>query len=674
MSKLFTKSIFKIALDCPRRMYYERNKELYANQQNEDDFLMALAEGGFQVGSLAKIYYQVLDENDIKESGYDAPVKRTLELLQQENVTIAEAAFRFGSCFVRVDILEKKGNVINIIEVKAKSWNSEEQSFLDKKGKKVSPGIRPYIYDIAFQKYVVENSLNKLYPTAKYHYESFLMMADKTKFADVAGINQMFRIGKNDLGRSFVKVSADALEKLNNGKVQILTAFNTTDICNDIIQGNTEEQDEYMGMKFQEFVNKMSDLFINDKKAEINLSTACFKCPYDTDGSESGLLSGYRECWKDKAQFTDADFEKPLLKDLWGAGNTKKKGELFSLEKYFLNEITESDLSVTTDEPGLHHSQRKWLQIGLATNNKEILQQFEADLKGDTYLDRDGLQKEMGTWKYPLHFIDFETTAVALPFYVNMRPYEQVAFQFSHHILHEDGKVEHFGQHLNTKKGHFPNFEFVRELKNQLETDNGSIFRYSNHENTILNAIYKQLEESTEPDKDDLMRFIGTVTKEGEREMIDLWAVVKLYYYHKSMKGSNSIKAVLPAVLNSSDFLKKKYSKPVYGKDILSQNIGAGKLINDPVVWITYDKSNPAVVVNPYHLLPDMETLSEEVFESMEINNGGAALMAYNKMQFAETTEAECNYLQNSLLRYCELDTLAMVFIVEYFRDALKNG
>ena len=673
MNKLFTKSIFKIALDCPCRMYYERNKELYANQQNEDDFLMALAEGGFQVGALAKIYYNVPDENDIKESGYDAPVKKTMELLKQQNVTIAEAAFRFGNCFVRVDILEKKGNVINIIEVKAKSWNIEEQSFLDKKNN-VSSGIRLYVYDVAFQKYVVENALKTIFPETGFRYETYLMMADKTKFADVAGINQLFRIGKNADGRSFVTVSSNAVEKISSGKVQILTAFKTTEICNDIINGHTKEQNDYMGMKFQEFVKQMSDLFIKDQKAETPLSTACYKCPYDTDGAGNGLLSGYRECWKDKAKFTDADFEKPLLKDLWGGGNTRKKGELFSLEKYFLDEITESDLSVTSDGPGLHHSQRKWLQIGLATENKEILKQFEADLKVDTYLDRDGLQKEMGTWNYPLHFIDFETTAVALPFYVNMRPYEQVAFQFSHHILYEDGKLEHYGQYLNTEKGHFPNFDFVRELKKQLEIDNGSIFRYSNHENTILNAISAQLEKSDEPDKEELMRFIGTITKEGEREMIDLWAVVKLYYYHKSMKGSNSIKAVLPAVLNSSDFLKNKYSKPVYGKDILSQNIGTGKLIPNPVVWITYDTSNPGVVVNPYYLLPEMETLPEEVAEEMEVNNGGAALVAYNKMQFTETTQAECNNLRNSLLRYCELDTLAMVFIVEYFKDALKNG
>ncbi len=47
--------------------------------------------------------------------------------------------------------------------------------------------------------------------------------------------------------------------------------------------------------------------------------------------------------------------------------------------------------------------------------------------------------------------------------------------------------------------------------------------------------------------------------------MVDLWELVKLYYYVPSTNGSTSIKYVLPAVLNGSEYLKEKYSKPIYG-------------------------------------------------------------------------------------------------------------
>jgi hypothetical protein len=41
--KLFTKSAFKIALECPRRLYYAYDSNLYANQDLTDDFLISLA-------------------------------------------------------------------------------------------------------------------------------------------------------------------------------------------------------------------------------------------------------------------------------------------------------------------------------------------------------------------------------------------------------------------------------------------------------------------------------------------------------------------------------------------------------------------------------------------------------------------------------------------------------
>ena len=51
--KYLTKSRFKTAYECPRKLYYLEHKE-YGNKNTEDEFLAALAEGGFQVGALAK--------------------------------------------------------------------------------------------------------------------------------------------------------------------------------------------------------------------------------------------------------------------------------------------------------------------------------------------------------------------------------------------------------------------------------------------------------------------------------------------------------------------------------------------------------------------------------------------------------------------------------------------
>lgn len=56
---------------------------------------------------------------------------------------------------------------------------------------------------------------------------------------------------------------------------------------------------------------------------------------------------------------------------------------------------------------------------------------------------------------------------------------------------------------MNTTPGVFPNFEFIRNLKAELETDEGSVFRYAAHENSFLNTIYKQLKNSEEPDREE---------------------------------------------------------------------------------------------------------------------------------------------------------------------------
>jgi len=53
--------------------------------------------------------------------------------------------------------------------------------------------------------------------------------------------------------------------------------------------------------------------------------------------------------------------------------------------------------------------------------------------------------------------------------------------------------------------------------------------------------------------------------------------------------------------------------------------------------------------------------------------NGGAALTAYAKMQFTEMNEEERTLVVKGLLRYCELDTLAMVMIYEYWQNELSS-
>lgn len=89
---LLTKGRFITALTCPTKLYY-KSKPDYVNQSVEDTFLASLAEGGFQVGELAKQYFP--EGINIETLETLEAVKQTNELLINDCVTIFEAAIKF---------------------------------------------------------------------------------------------------------------------------------------------------------------------------------------------------------------------------------------------------------------------------------------------------------------------------------------------------------------------------------------------------------------------------------------------------------------------------------------------------------------------------------------------------------------------------------------------------
>src|SRR5207248_1394232 len=93
---------------------------------------------------------------------------------------------------------------------------------------------------------------------------------------------------------------------------------------------------------------------------------------------------------------------------------------------------------------------------------------------------------------YPLHFIDFETATVAVQYHAGMRPYEQVAFQWSCHTIPEKGAPVEHAEWINTVDV-FPNFDFATALMKHLGKQ-GSFLTWSHYENDVLNEIRSQME------------------------------------------------------------------------------------------------------------------------------------------------------------------------------------
>jgi hypothetical protein len=644
--KLLTKSRFKIGCECPTKLYFT-NKPEYGNNKAEDSFLKSLAEGGFQVGELAKLY--VAGGTEVETLDYDQSVAETEALLKQDNVVIYEAAFRHGPLFVRVDVVKKDGNRIELIEVKAKSINPEDRSFFKKRTKELDSDWEPYLLDVAFQARV----MSLAHP--EFEVTPFLMLADKSSVASIDGLNQRFMLEKKD-GRTRARINP------TTGKAPLgAHVLCKIDVSNEVAFINSTHK--IGGRSFAESIDYLSTVYTAGTRELTGVSSACKACEFRIDSKlkSQGLKSGFEECWTEQLKLRPADFNKAFAFEIW---NSRKTDDFLVNNVIFMDQVTEDSLkpkSKAKETQGLNTHQRQWLQV-----------QKETSKDSSPFFDMDGLRHEFSSFRYPLNFIDFETSMVAIPFSAGRRPYEQIAFQFSHHTLEKNGTLTHKTEYINRKRGAFPNFEFVRALKLALSQNGGTIFRYAVHENTVLCQIHEQLQNSSEVDKDELCSWIVSITEKkeewiGPRKMVDLCELVKRYYYNPLTRGSNSIKKVLPAILNTSAFIQEKYSKPNYGPQFGSKNYKD---------WAWIVKDNDGKVIDPYKLLPpvfsdyDLDQLDGLLTEN-SLADGGAAMTAYSRMQFTEMSELEADRITKALLKYCELDTLAMVFIFEYWAQEI---
>jgi hypothetical protein len=634
--RYLSKGRFKLGSECPRKLYYEHHKDRYANQKQDDPFLRALAEGGHQVGALAQAYFP--GGTLIESLDYEESLAETDRLLEQDQVIIYEPAFLVEDYFIRVDVLVKEGNHVQLIEVKAKSFD-KEKGFLTKKGHPLA-GQASYLDDIAFQTWVVGQA------RPSWRLQPYLMLINKDAVATVDGLHQLFRIKKDDRGRVDVELTEPVDgDRLGRG---ILMLEDMREMVDRIVAGtmcDLTKVPTYQGNPLPERAKLLANIYRDGTPYPVEVGSHCKKCEYrnSPETEAEGKKSGFGECWTGRWG-PEFDESVPLVTDVW---NFKGADDLLAHGIWKMADIQE----------------------GTVGGIQEIQVRTTTEGGPEEWVSPD-LQAELATWRYPLHFLDFETTAPAIPFHSRLHPYESEGFQFSCHHVAADGTITH-DEYIATDPGQFPSYDFLVALKEVLSRDEGTILRYSAHENTILRSIRRNLvgnrpEVPAGIDRDGLIAFIDQITHAtgnepdhtGPRDMVDMYDLVKGHYYHKRMGGKKSIKAVLDAMMSTSEVLKEKYSSPLqFGTNL------KGMVMHqvDPETGKTRD---------PYKLLPpvfaDVDPRKVAFFQEEErLADGGAAMTAFAKMQFTEMGEEERRATVEALLKYCELDTLAMVMVWE---------
>ena len=599
--RTLSKSDFKLAQTCITKLYY---RELgYPEAADDNPYLAMLAEGGYMVEQLARLKFP--DGVEL-EYGGDPILARdeTQRRLQADHVTLFEATLLSGRMLARVDVLVKRGNRLDLIEVKSKSVDGDELEEgpagpfrAKRKPYAIRAQWRPYLEDVGYQAML----LRRLYPEADVH--PHLLVVDKSKTTTTEGLPGMFTIRRNvEIGGRIrdldVRFTGD-LDAIEPG--EFLT-----------IREVSAEVDELMP-ELMANTERYLTLYDGDgvRREQEAIAWRCRGCEYRV--ADDLAPNGYRECWGELAN------PRPHIFDLYHLGSVKIDGE------YLGSQLIASGKTSMYDVP-----------VSLLTSRRSPRQLVQLEhSRTNTQWIGPGLAPALAGLEWPLHFVDFETSLLAVPYHRGMRPYEKVAFQWSCHTLrHPDAGPEH-QEWLNTVDT-WPNAKFLAALRGAVG-DSGAILTWSPYETTVLREIREQLERYrlTEPS---LMAWLEAALA----RVVDLHRICMDSFFHPAMGGRTSIKVVLDALWKVDPQLRRRFTE-----------------------WMELP-ANPER--DPYQALPGIEVAGR----MLDVADGTGAMTAYTAMLYgAERDEPDIRQAWETLLRrYCKLDTLAMVLIWDYWRRA----
>lgn len=225
----------------------------------------------------------------------------------------------------------------------------------------------------------------------------------------------------------------------------------------------------------------------------------------------------------------------------------------------------------------------------MSKNNQVQLEVYKS---GEPIIDKKAIKNFLSDLMYPIYFMDFESFQPAVPLFQNTKPYQQIPFQYSiHYKKSKKSEPEHF--EFLAEAGDDPRIMFTENLIMHT-AGKGDIVVYNKaFEISRLKEIALAFPEFAESIEEMIPRIKDLMIPFRQK-----------YYYAKEMKGSYSIKSVLPA------------------------------------------------------LVPELS------YDALKINEGGLATIAYESLQ-TETDIVKITETRKQLLEYCRLDTLAMVKILE---------
>ena len=154
-------------------------------------------------------------------------------------------------------------------------------------------------------------------------------------------------------------------------------------------------------------------------------------------------------------------------------------------------------------------------------------------------IQKPNLKLFLDSLTYPLYHFDFETFDTVIPIYDKTRPYQKIPFQYSLHIQHQNGRIEHYEYLADGNSD--PRIELLKTLKPIIEGKGDVIVYNKSFEKSVLEKLAIDFPENMEWIQDVINR------------LKDLANPFRNFdYYNPSQKGSYSIKKILPAITGKS--------------------------------------------------------------------------------------------------------------------------
>lgn len=579
-------------MTCPTAAHFGWS-DLKSKNDN-DAFLRFLAEEGHTVGRMAQRLFT--DGLMVDEKNSQVADRITRAQLQND-CTLFESCIVHEDFVVRPDVLIRKGGNLYLIEVKSKVGNLRQH----RQGKMlincygdVRAAYKEIVYDLAFQAEVLRRAFPNL-TVAPY----FLVPEEGARSCEdeVMAARKWEEI-------ALLQSNEDIIQKRRSESV--LKFF------------PADQAIERIRMVSSATMDAMAAAWKSGERPEPQLKYGCRNCEFRLRDT-TGKIDGFQTCWGHLAEPLPHLFD---LHQLYSLKIPENKQALLADEKIRLGTTSLFDVQ----ESDLHgeHAQRQRLQL-----------QFQRD--GKEWIDP-RLAEEIAKLSWPIAFVDFETTMAAIPWHAGLKPYETLPFQFSAHILYEDGRFEHL-EWLNTED-RVPTLPFIRELRKAL-TGVGSVLVFTEYEIRILTEAIGLLNRLHHEESQEEREWITELLNSGR--IIDQHDWVHRFYFHPQMGGRTSIKVCLPSVWqNNRDLHSHEYFK-------------------------RYHKEINSTILDPYKILPDAEVDGQII----EVREGCGAMQAYRELIIGrgatcpKTKEALATLLRN----YVTLDTASQWIIFEHWRQ-----